>query len=49
LMREGERRLVRIHMRKLKAEELTELGAWLLAKRRTWWIKKVEEKAMSNG
>lgn len=44
LVRQGVRRLIDVHLRSLKADELDELGAWLLANRRTWWIQKVEEK-----
>lgn len=44
LVRHGVSRLMNVYLKQLKADELDELGAWLLANRRTWWIQKVEEK-----
>lgn len=43
LVRQGRRKLIRICLRSRKAEELTELGAYLLCERRKWFIKRLKE------
>lgn len=47
LVAQGRRRLMRVRLRRLKAEELDELSAYLLCERRKRFIKKVEE--INNG
>lgn len=44
LVRRGWRMLWKIRIRRLKAEELTEQAAWLLANRRTLFIQEVEKR-----